>query len=134
MAHVDARRVKAVSIAGAPDPAGHYSTAVEANGFLFLSGVLPTAPLPGEQDDFERQVRATLAQCERVLQAGGYCMADVVQCTAYIVGVAHWPRFNAVYAEVLGSHRPARTVVPVAELHHGWLVEIQLVAHRAHGA
>ncbi|WP_322067042.1 RidA family protein [Burkholderia ubonensis] len=126
--------MRTVSIAGAPTPVGHYSHAVEANGFLFLSGVLPTSPLPGEQDDFERQVRATLAQCERVLQAAGYRLADVVQCTAYIVGVAHWPQFNAVYAEVLGSHRPARTVVPVAELHHGWLTEIQLVAYRGHDA
>jgi enamine deaminase RidA (YjgF/YER057c/UK114 family) len=52
----------------------------------------------------------------------------VVQCTAYIVGVANWPEFNRLYAERFGDHRPARAVVPVPELHHGFLVELQMTA------
>ena len=48
--------------------------------------------------------------------------------TAYIVGVENWPRFNGVYAAKLGEARPARTVVPVPELHYGYLVEIDAVA------
>jgi len=35
---------------------------------------------------------------------------------------------NQVYAETMGAHRPARAVVPVGELHYGYLVEIQAIA------
>ncbi len=107
-----------------PAPAGHYSQAVRANGFVFVSGVLPDPAISG----FEAQVRDAMQRCHQVLQAAGCGWTDVVQCTAYIVGVGHWPAFNAVYAEVLGAHRPARAVVPVHELHHGCLIELQLIA------
>lgn len=117
--------------ADAPMPAGHYSQAVEANGFVFVSGMLPTLTKPGgDFDSFDDQVRSALQHCERVLAAAGYSLHDVVQCTAYIVGVDNWPLFNRIYGERFGAHKPARAVVPVPELHHGALVELQMVAHR----
>ena len=48
----------------------------------------------------------------------------------YIVGVDHWPAFNDIYARFMGPHKPARAVVPVPELHHGFLVEVQMTACR----
>lgn len=111
-----------------PAPAGHYSHAVEAGGLVFVSGVLPGKAAEGEVDSFERQVRASFTHCSNILKASGCTLNDVVQCTAYIVGVKNWPEFNAIYAEIFGSHKPARAVVPVPELHYGFLVEIQLVA------
>lgn len=51
--------------------------------------------------------------------------------TAYIVGVVNWPAFNKVYAELMGDARPARTVVPVPELHHGYLVEVDAIGVRS---
>jgi enamine deaminase RidA (YjgF/YER057c/UK114 family) len=51
-----------------------------------------------------------------------------VRVTVYIVGVENWPRFNTVYASMLPDARPARTVIPVPELRHGLLVEIDAVA------
>jgi enamine deaminase RidA (YjgF/YER057c/UK114 family) len=39
-----------------------------------------------------------------------------------------WPRFNAVYSEILGDIKPARSIVPVPELHYGYLVEIDALA------
>ncbi|MDB5918773.1 MAG: RidA family protein [Massilia sp.] len=115
----------------APTPAGHYSQAVEANGFIYVSGMLPTLSSPGGvADAFEDQVRSALQHCERVLAAAGCSFDDVVQCTAYIVGIDNWPRFNQVYGACLGAHKPARAVVPVPELHHGALVELQMIAFR----
>ena len=113
-----------------PAPAGHYSQAVEAAGLVFVSGVLPGKPPEGETDSFERQVRASFAQCSNILNAAGCTLSDVVQCTAYLVGVERWPEFNAIYAEIMGDHKPARAVVPVPELHYGFLIEIQLVAEK----
>ncbi len=122
--------MKTIFTPDAPTPGGHYSQAVEANGFLYVSGMLPTLTTPhGDMDSFEDQVRSVLQHCERVLDAAGYSLNDVVQCTVYIVGLDRWSTLNKIYAEWFGSHKPARAVVPVPELHHGALVELQMVAH-----
>jgi 2-iminobutanoate/2-iminopropanoate deaminase len=118
----------------APAPGGHYSQAVQAGGFTFVSGMLPGPGVATEgPDNFERQVRATLGHCEHVLAEAGCKASDVVQCTAYIVGIGNWVPFNRIYAEHFGEHRPARAVVPVPELHHGFLVEVQMVAYGGRG-
>lgn len=121
--------MKFISSARAPAPGGHYSQAVEAGGLVFVSGMLPAGsnqlPLP-----FEAQVHSVLDHCSAVLAEAGCSFNDVVQSTVYLVGVDHWPIFNRLYAERFGSHRPARAVVPVPALHHGFLVEIQMVAER----
>ena len=114
---------------GLPPPAGHYSQAVVTRGGLvFVSGVLPARDLP--DTSFEGQCASVFAQCETILRAAGCGLDDVVQCTAYLAGVEHWPAFNTFYAGVFGAHRPARAVVPVPALHYGFLVEVQLVAER----
>jgi reactive intermediate/imine deaminase len=110
-----------------PAPKGHYSQAVAAGGLVFLSGILPSS---GElaAAGFDAQCESVFDQCAKVLRAAGCDFCDVVQCTAYIVGVEHWPAFNDAYARVFGAHKPARAVVPVPALHYGFLVEVQLVA------
>jgi reactive intermediate/imine deaminase len=114
----------------APRPAGHYVQAKRAGDHLYISGQLPIradgAPLP--DDGFETQVAQAIDNMLAILKAAGGQPADLARVTAYIVGVGNWPRFNAVYAEKLGDARPARTVVPVPELHYGYLVEIDAVA------
>jgi 2-iminobutanoate/2-iminopropanoate deaminase len=114
-----------------PTPAGHYSQAVAAGGLVFLSGILPSAAELDPAAGFDAQCGSVFGQCEKVLRAARCGFQDVVQCTAYIVGVEHWPAFNAAYARVFGAHKPARAVVPVPGLHHGFLIEVQLVAQRA---
>jgi reactive intermediate/imine deaminase len=111
-----------------PAPAGHYSQAVVARGLVFVSGVLPALATTDPGSAFEQQCASVFDQCEKVLRAAGCGLPDVVQCTAYIADVAHWPAFNAAYARAFGAHKPARAVVPVPALHHGFLVEVQLVA------
>jgi 2-iminobutanoate/2-iminopropanoate deaminase len=114
-----------------PPPAGHYSQAVEANGMVYLSGMLPSAATDAAGASFEQQCLSVFDGCEKVLRAAGCGLDDVVQCTVYLVGVDHWPAFNAIYARIFGAHKPARTVVPVPALHFGFLVEVQLVAQVA---
>ncbi len=113
-----------------PAPAGHYSHAVESGNLIFVSGVLPGKAGPGEIESFERQVRACFNHCENILKTSQCTLKNVVQCTAYIVGVENWPEFNSIYAEIFGDHKPARAVVPVPELHYGFKVEIQLVVEK----
>jgi len=123
-----------ISTPTAPTPGGHYSQAVRAGAFVFASGMLPGPADPGEAESFERQARATLDHCRKVLIAAGCGFDDVVQCTVYLAGVEHWKEFNEIYAIAFGAHRPARAIVPVPALHFGYLIEIQMVAHRSHGS
>jgi reactive intermediate/imine deaminase len=122
--------MKFISTSDVPAPGGHYSQAVESAGFIFLSGILPSKAEAACPAPFEDQVRSVLQHGKSILAAAACTLDDVVQCTAYIVGVQNWPVFNDIYGTCFGAHRPARTVVPVPELHHGFLVEIQLTAVR----
>ena len=121
---------RAILTPGAPAPAGHYSQAVLSGDLLFISGQLPVRPdgtvLAGAP--FEAQATQSLDNLLQILAAAGGAPAHLVRVTAYIVGVDHWPRFNAVYGARLGAARPARSVVPVPELHHGCLVEVDAIA------
>ena len=120
--------MKAISNDAVPPPAGHYAQAIEANGFVFVSGVLPAPGADGTMPAFEAQVTSVLDRLESVLEAAGCSFQDVALCTAYIVGVDNWPEFNRIYAARMGAHKPARAVIPVAELRHGALLEVQLTA------
>lgn len=111
-------------------PAGHYAHATATGGLVYVSGQLPLGP-DGSYDSsstFEDQARLAIGNLLAILASAGCKPTDIVKCTAYIVGVENWKAFNTVYGAVLGGHRPARTVVPVEELHHGCLVEIDAIA------
>lgn len=120
----------------APRPAGHYSQAVVHGGLVFVAGQLPTDPSapsspadpPRPPGDVEAQTERALRNVEAILEAAGTDLDHLVSVTVYVSDIALWPRVNAAYARVLREHRPARAVVPVKELHHGYLVEIQAVA------
>lgn len=119
-----------ISTDQAPNPAGHYSQAVLAGRHLYISGQLPIRPdgRPLSDDSFEAQASQAINNILAVLAAAGGTPEQLVRVTVYIVGVENWPRFNAVYASMIPNTRPARTVVPVPELHHGFLVEIDAIA------
>ena len=113
-------------------PGGHYRHAVCHGDLVFVSGQLGARPDGTHTADlpFEDQVRQALANLRAALASAGADLDSVVKLTAYIVDVAHWPRFNAVYASMLPDACPARSVVPVPELHYGYLVEIDAIAVR----
>ena len=114
----------------APAARGHYSQAVVHAGVAYVAGQLPLVPGDPERrlEGFEAQARQVIANVLAIVRAAGGSPATVLRTTVYITDVAHWPAFNRLYAEALGSHRPARTVVPVAALHYGYLVEMDAVA------
>ena len=114
----------------APRAIGPYSQAVSAGGWLYTSGQIPLDPGTGElvAGGFEAQARQVLENLRQVLAAAGCTFADVVKATVFVVDLADFPRLNALYGEVLGEHRPARSTVQVTALPKGALVEIDLVA------
>ena len=116
----------------APKPAGHYMQAVVSGAHVFVSGQLPIRPdgRPLDDDGFEAQARQAIQNMLEIVRAAGSSPQQLVKVTAYIVGIANWARFNAVYASMLPDACPARSVVPVPELHYGYLVEIDAIAVR----
>jgi 2-iminobutanoate/2-iminopropanoate deaminase len=117
-----------VSTSEAPAAGGHYSQAVVANGLVFVAGQLPIRPGGGIPEGVEAQTRQALANVAAILKAAGSGLDKIVSATIYVSDIAHWPEVNRVYAEVLGAHKPARTVAVSPQLHFGALIEAQIVA------
>ena len=111
-------------------PGGHYSHAVRAGGFVFVAGQLPIAPDGRKlnQEPFEAQARQVLANVAAALRGAGSSIDKLVQVRVYITDIERWPEFNAIYAEWAGDSRPARAVVPVPQLHYGFLLEVEATA------
>ena len=120
-----------ITAPGVAQPISHYCDAVEANGFLFVSGCPATdadGNLVGGDD--------TVAQCEQVLKnlaailvAGGCTPADVVKVNVYLTDVDDRPLINPLRQAFFGDARPASTLVGVKELPvPGMKVEIEAVA------
>jgi reactive intermediate/imine deaminase len=122
--------VKSISTLEAPTARGHYSQAIVHGGLVYVAGQLPIVPGEPEKQlsSFEDQARRVMDNVAAILAEAGSGLDLVVKATVYIADIAHWPDFNRIYAERLGAHRPARTVVPVAQLHYGYLVEMDVIA------
>ena len=110
-----------------PAPAGPYSHAVVANGFVFISGQGPVNPETGTMPDaFADQVRQTLRNVQTILEAAGSSLDDVVKVNAYVTDLTRFAEFNDVYKEFFRDDPPARTTVATALL--GILVEVDCIA------
>ena len=108
---------------------GHYSSGIISQGMLYVSGQMPLHPDTAKLTvGIRAQSRQALENLERVLEAAGVGRSAAVQCRVYLSDIGNWDVFNEVYAEFLGEHRPARTVVPVSALHYGSLIEIEAIA------
>jgi 2-iminobutanoate/2-iminopropanoate deaminase len=110
-----------------PKPAGPYSHAVVANGFVFISGQGPADPETGTMSDsFTDQVRQTLRNVQTILEAAGSGLENVVKVNAYVTDLTRFAEFNEVYSEFFTSDPPARTTVAASLL--GFLVEVDCIA------
>ena len=119
-----------ISTENAPAAGGHYSQAVVHNGFVFVAGQL--AFVPGQKEHrpgpIGEQTERTLRNVEAILLAAGSSLDKVLQMTIYVSDMEMWGEVNATYSRIMGSHKPARAIVPVKELHYGYGIEIQVIA------
>ena len=119
-----------IATTSAPGAIGPYSQAIEANGFVFVSGQLPLDPatgafVPGGAD---AQAGQSLKNLEAILSAAGCTLADVVKTTVFLTDMNEFAAVNAVYAKFFESACPARSAVQVGALPKGALVEIEAIA------
>jgi reactive intermediate/imine deaminase len=122
--------MKTIASLNAPTARGHYSQAVVHGGLVYVAGQLPL--VPGEPEKhlttFEEQARRVIDNVIAILAEAGSGADLILKATVYITDTSHWPAFNAIYAEKMGAHKPARTVVPVPSLHYGYMVEMDAIA------
>ena len=119
-----------ISTAAAPGAIGPYSQAIEANGFVFVSGQIPLDPatgalVPGGVDE---QAEQSLKNLKAVLAGAGCTLKDVVKTTVFLTDMGAFAAVNAVYAKYFESECPARSAVQVGALPKGALVEIEAIA------
>jgi 2-iminobutanoate/2-iminopropanoate deaminase len=122
-------------LAKGPRPVAPFSHAVEADGWVILTGQMPTdpaapdAPLP---DGIAAQTDRVMQNLEIVLQELGLDLSHVVQCRAYLTRFEEdYAAFNAAYQRWFPpDRRPARTTVGVTALAVGALVEVDMIARR----
>jgi 2-iminobutanoate/2-iminopropanoate deaminase len=114
--------------AGGPSPSGAYVSGIRSGGLVFVSGQGPFDPVNGELigADVAEQVRATLANVERVLVVGGATLSDVVRVDAYLSDLANFDAYDAAFREAFDGHLPTRTTVQAGL--DGILVEINAIA------
>jgi 2-iminobutanoate/2-iminopropanoate deaminase len=124
---------------------GPYSPIVTAGSWLICSGQLglappPEPPLPGPppapvfvEGGAAEQLTEALANAEILLRGHGATRAEVVKTTVFLTDMADAPSVNEAYAAFFGDHRPARSMVAVAGLPLGALVEVEVWAYREPG-
>ena len=119
----------------APKPVAPYSHAVEAGGFVFVTGQLATDPdddsLP-VPDGIEAQTRKVMDNLARVLKGCRLTLADVVCVRIFLTDFRRdYAAMNAIYATSFAADkRPARTTVGVTALARDGIVEIDMIAVR----
>lgn len=109
--------------------AGPYSHAVRANGFLFLSGVIPINYDTGEPDTatIADATHRVFTNIKRILAHTGGSLDRVVKATVFLSDMAHYGPMNEVYRTYFPTNPPARSCVAVRELPLGMPVEIEVV-------
>lgn len=123
---------KIIATENAPAAIGPYSQAVEAGGFVFLSGQIPLDPATGQMIDGDvgAQTERVMANLEAVLAAAGVGFADVLRTTIYLADMADFGTVNEIYGRRFAAQPPARATVQVAALPKGARVEIDAIALR----
>jgi 2-iminobutanoate/2-iminopropanoate deaminase len=122
-------------IQGAPDPVAPFSHAVEADGWVFVTGQMPftgTSATSGYAEGIEAQTRQVMENLKRVLSGCQLGLENVVAARVFLTRFEQdYEAMNLVYAEYFASgKRPARTCVGVTALARGALVEIDFIARR----
>jgi reactive intermediate/imine deaminase len=130
--------IEFLMVPGAPKPVAPFSHATAADGWLFVTGQMPTdpnddsAPLP---EGIEAQARRVIENLNLVLAGNGCGLERVVFARVYLT---HFERdyaaMNAVYQSYFAPGRlPARTCIGVTGLARDALVEIDLLARQTEG-
>ena len=122
---------KVIKVEGqAPSPL--LSHVVEANGFVYLAGLVGSDPATGTvaSGGFEGECRQMLENVGRLLRGAGLDYGDAVRATVYLTDMSNFAAYNQIYREYFQTDPPARATLQVAGLVHPYTIEIEVTAAR----
>ena len=122
---------KVISTEKAPAAIGPYSQAIEVNGMVYTSGVIPVIPETGDiPEGSAAQAKQALENLSNLLEAAGSSLSKVVKTTVFIKEMDDFGAINEVYQTFFEGDYPARSCVEVARLPKDVMIEIEAVAVR----
>ncbi len=118
--------------ANAAKPIAPYTPAIEAGGFVFLSGQIALDPGSGElrTGSIEEETRQVMENVGSLLKAAGLHFDHLVKVTIFMSDMAHYAKVNEIYGGYFTSDPPAREAVAVKTLPRNVNVEISGIAWR----
>lgn len=122
--------MKVHMISGAPEAIGPYCHATQVGNLVFCSGQTPLDPETMELvgNDIETQTEQALKNLAFVLGGLGLSLQNVAKTAVFLKDMADFQGMNAVYANMFGDHRPARTTIAIKQNPLDALVEIECIA------
>lgn len=119
-----------ISTDKAPAAIGPYSQAIEVNGMIYTSGMIPIDPSTGElvTGSVEAQAEQAISNLEALLAASGSSIEKAVKTVVFISNMDDFGKINEVYAKHFKEPYPARSCVQVARLPKDVSIEIEAIA------
>ena len=119
-----------ISTDKAPKAIGPYSQAIEVNGMIFTSGVIPINPETNElvTGDIKVQAEQAIGYLAALLKEAGSDTEQVIKTTVFIKDMNDFAAINEIYAKYFTKDFPARSCVEVARLPKDVLIEIEAIA------
>lgn len=123
---------KIISTPKAPAAIGPYSQAIEVNGLLFTSGVIPIVPSTGElvEGDIEAQAEQAIGNLAALIEAAGAKIENTIKTTVFIKNMDDFTKVNEIYAKYFTTDFPTRSCVEVARLPKDVLIEIEAIVEK----
>ena len=123
---------KIISTPKAPAAIGPYSQAIEVNGLLFTSGVIPIVPSTGElvEGDIEAQAEQAIGNLAALIEAAGAKIENTIKTTVFIKNMDDFTKVNEIFAKYFTTDFPARSCVEVARLPKDVLIEIEAIVEK----
>lgn len=122
---------KIISTDKAPAAIGPYSQAIEVNGMIYTSGVIPVVPATGEiPEGIEKQADQAIGNLTALLEAAGTKPENVIKTTVFIKDMNDFSKVNEVYSKYFTGECPCRSCVEVARLPKDVLIEIEAIAEK----
>ena len=120
---------KVISTDKAPAAIGPYSQAIEVNGMVYTSGIIPVVPATGEiPEGSVAQAKQAFENLSNLLEAAGTGMDKVVKTTVFIKEMNDFGKINEIYKKYFKEPFPARSCVEVARLPKDVLLEVEAIA------
>ncbi len=111
-------RIETLTPPNTPTPIGPYNHIAKVGEHIWIGGTAGVDPATGSLAgaDVASQTRQILKSFKVMLAAVGSDLDHAVHINIFLKTMADFEDMNAAYTEIMGEHRPARTVVAVSEL------------------